>query len=230
MTAIRMTHPATARTTTDRPASGFTAWRRRRPFLGGILLVVSGIEMFFSGQLDLGNIKIQMGFEGFQATVIPALLVLLGVLAIVTPAQRMFYGIFALILAVYSLVGVNLGGFVVGMLLGAVGGVMVVSWSTREQRAAEKAAKAGLTSTGRASTEPAGETAVVTAAMAGSGAPSAPAATAGPSHGHGGVVHAEAVDYAMLKARAAAKRGGAGGGSASTKAPAEPRPFASSRS
>ena len=112
--------------------SRFVAWRRRRPLVGGVLLVLSGLEIFFSGQLDLGNIHVQLGFSGFQATVIPALLAILGVLVIVSPAQRMFYGIFALILAVYSLVGVNLGGFIVGMLLGAVGGVLTVAWRPRE--------------------------------------------------------------------------------------------------
>jgi hypothetical protein len=201
MTAIRMTH-------TGGSVNGFTTWRRRRPLIGGILLVLSGIEMFFSGQLDLGNIKISMGFEGFQATVIPALLAVLGVLVIVTPAQRMFFGIFALILAVYSLVGVNVGGFVLGMLLGAVGGVIVVAWRPKEAAVAAEPASAD------AAESTAAEPASVT--------------VAGPSRDHGGVVHAEFVDYVTLRARAEAKRK-AGGGSA-VSAPAEPRPFARSRS
>ncbi len=108
--------------------SAFRTWRRARPFTGGLLTVLSGVEMFFSGQLDLGNIHVQVGFEGFQATLIPLLMVVLGVLSVITPAQRIFYGIFALVLAVYSLVGVNLGGFFLGMLLGAAGGVLVVAW------------------------------------------------------------------------------------------------------
>jgi hypothetical protein len=133
MTAIRMTRAG------GDTVTGFRVWRRERPLVGGILLALAGVEMFFSGQLDLGNIHISMGFEGFQATVIPALLVLLGVLAIVTPAQHLFYGIFALVLAVYSLVGVNLGGFLLGMLLGAVGGVIVVAWRARVSSAADSA-------------------------------------------------------------------------------------------
>ncbi len=200
MTAIRMQHPGGI-------MSGFPAWRRRRPLVGGILLVLSGIEMFFSGQLDLGNIKIQMGFEGFQATVIPALLALLGVLVIVTPAQRMFYGIFALILGVYSLVGVNLGGFVLGMLLAAVGGVMVVSW-----RPTDAVAEA--------------EPGVEDVAPPVEAEPVAVAST--PAHRRGGVVHAEFVDYGTLVARAEAKR--TAGGASASRTPAEPRPFARSRS
>jgi len=203
MTAIRMTHSGGT-------VHGFTAWRRRRPLVGGILLVLSGIEMFFSGQLDLGNIKISMGFEGFQATVIPALMAVLGILIIVTPSQRMFFGIFALILAVYSLVGVNVGGFLLGMLLGAVGGVIVVAWRPKE--AGAEAGAADVAESVPAEPDP------------------APVAAASERR-HGGVVHAEYVDYATLRARADAKRT-AGGSSASSaaKAPAEPRPFVRGRS
>lgn len=106
----------------------FRRWRRERPLIGGALLVLSGIEMFFSGQLDFGQLHIQLGIEGLQATVIPIMLVLLGVLAVLMPAHRVFYGVIALAVALYSLVGVNLGGFLIGMLLGCVGGILVVAW------------------------------------------------------------------------------------------------------
>lgn len=107
----------------------FRAWRRRRPLLGGVLVALGGIEMFFSGQLDIGQLHIQLGIEGLQATVIPLVLVLLGILLIAMPAHRIFYGVIALAVAVYSLVGVNLGGFLLGMLLSTVGGIIAVSWA-----------------------------------------------------------------------------------------------------
>lgn len=106
----------------------FRTWRRRRPFWGGLLTALGGVELFFSGQLDIGKIHVQLGIEGLQATIIPILLVLLGALVIAMPAHRLFYGIIALAVAVYSLVGVNLGGFFVGMLLSCVGGVLTVAW------------------------------------------------------------------------------------------------------
>ena len=103
----------------------------RRPFVGGLLSALGGVELFFSGQLDIGKIHVQLGIEGLQATIIPVVMVLLGILVMAMPAHRIFYGVIALALAVYSLVGVNLGGFFVGMLLGAVGGVLVVAWMPR---------------------------------------------------------------------------------------------------
>ena len=111
--------------------SGFASWRRARPFAGGVLTVLAGVELFFSGQLDIGNIHVQLGIEGFQATIIPVLLVLLGMLAVLMPVHRIFYGVISLAVSVYSLIGVNLGGFLVGMLLGAIGGVLIVSWMPR---------------------------------------------------------------------------------------------------
>jgi uncharacterized membrane protein len=97
-----------------------------------VLTVLAGVEMFFSGQLDLGSIHVQLGIEGLQSTILPIAMVLLGVLATVMPVHRIFYGVISLVLAVYSLVGLNLGGFFLGMLLGAVGGIMIVSWMPKK--------------------------------------------------------------------------------------------------
>lgn len=107
---------------------GFRHWCRQRPFISGLLVVLGGIELFFSGQLDLENLQIQFGIEGMQATIIPIVVVLLGAFAIFRPTHHVFYGIIALVLAVYSLIGVNLGGFIIGMLLSSIGAVLVVAW------------------------------------------------------------------------------------------------------
>ena len=113
------------------------AWRRQRPFAGGVLVALGGVEMFFSGQLDLGHLHVQLGIEGLQATVIPIVLLLLGILGIAMPAHHVFYGVIALAVGLYSLIGVNLGGFIVGMLLSVVGGILVVAWmAPREALAA----------------------------------------------------------------------------------------------
>ncbi|MDF1479881.1 DUF6114 domain-containing protein [Leifsonia sp. H3M29-4] len=115
---------------------GIRQWMRDRPFVGGLLTVLAGVEMFFSSQLDLGNIHVQLGIEGFQATLIPVMLVVLGTLAVLMPVHRVFYGVISLVVTVYSLVGVNLGGFFLGMLLGSVGGVLTVAWAPRTTDAA----------------------------------------------------------------------------------------------
>jgi len=116
----------------------FRTWRRERPFVGGVLVAIAGVEMFFSGRLDFGHLPMQTGIEGLQVTVIPAILLLLGVLAVMMPAHHIAYGVIALARGVYAIVGVNLGGFLIGTILACIGGVLVVAWMTPEARARAK--------------------------------------------------------------------------------------------
>ena len=111
----------------------FRPWREQRPFVGGVLVALAGLEMLLSGPIKLDqlgmNVVLQFGVEGAQATILPIALTLLGILSITQPVHRIFYGVIALAISVYSIAGVNLGGWVVGFLLGVIGGVIVVSWA-----------------------------------------------------------------------------------------------------
>ena len=158
----------------------FREWRRQRPFVGSLLLLLAGVEMFFSTQLDIGNMHIQLGVEGFQATIIPIGFVLLAVLIAVMPQHRIFYGVIALALSIYSIIGVNLGGFIIGMLLSAVGGILAVSWAPPVTASATEGSGSGEAEEDAAAPEPARE-------LVGAG------------------VHAEFVPYTALIARARAK-------------------------
>ncbi|MFD7021043.1 DUF6114 domain-containing protein [Promicromonospora sukumoe] len=136
----------------------FRPWRRQRPFVGGVLLVLAGLEMLFLrgpiGLDQLGvNVVLRFGVEGAQATILPLVLILLGILVIAQPVHRVFYGVIALAISVYSIAGVNLGGWVVGFLLGVVGGVIVVSWGPEE-------ADAGTAEEDGTKEEPGGEASV----------------------------------------------------------------------
>lgn len=99
--------------------------------------------MLLSGPIKLDqlgmNVVLQFGVEGSQATILPLALVLLGILSIAQPVHRIFYGVIALMISVYSIAGVNLGGWVVGFLLGVVGGIVVVSWAPPEADAEKEA-------------------------------------------------------------------------------------------
>jgi hypothetical protein len=114
----------------------FRPWRKQRPFVGGVLVALAGLEMLLSGPIKLDqlgmNVVLQFGVEGSQATILPIALILLGILSIAQPVHRIFYGVIALAISVYSIAGVNLGGWVVGFLLGVVGGIVVVSWAPPE--------------------------------------------------------------------------------------------------
>jgi Family of unknown function (DUF6114) len=107
----------------------FRVWRRTRPFWGGLFTILAGLEIFATTQGSLGGLTFQMGPTGFLSWLIPTILVACGVLTWVTPGQRMFYAIVAAMTAVFSLIGVNLGGFLVGLLLGMVGSALGFAWT-----------------------------------------------------------------------------------------------------
>lgn len=106
----------------------FGRWRRGRPFWAGLLLVLSGLEMFFSANMQLDNIEIHIGPQGFLSYLLPTIMLICGALVWFTPAQRLFYGIVGTLTALYSFVGLNLGGWIVGMVLGIVGGALAIAW------------------------------------------------------------------------------------------------------
>jgi hypothetical protein len=106
----------------------FGGWRAQRPFWGGLFLILSGLELFLSGNLHLA-LEIHFGPTGFLSYVLPLMMLLCGGLSWLTPQQRLFYGILGTVVALYSLIGLNLGGFFLGTVLGLVGGGLTAAWS-----------------------------------------------------------------------------------------------------
>ncbi len=107
---------------------GFQRWRRRRPFWGSLILLLAGLELFYSANSTLSGLQVHLGPTGFLSYLLPLLLLLCAVLCMFSPTQRLFYGIVALLTALYSFIGLNLGGFFLGMVLGIIGGALVIAW------------------------------------------------------------------------------------------------------
>ncbi|WIM99056.1 DUF6114 domain-containing protein [Actinoplanes oblitus] len=122
---------------TDNFWGKFRRWRRSRPFWGGLFLLWSAFFLFLSSNLSLlteMRLEIHVGPQGFLSYVLPVLMLLCGLLVWFTPAQRMFYGIIGLLTAVYSFIGLNFGGWFIGMLNGIIGGALAISWTPRPTR------------------------------------------------------------------------------------------------
>jgi hypothetical protein len=119
---------------TDNLWGKFRRWRRHRPFWGGLFLILSAVELYLSANLSLGGLELHLGPQGFLSYLIPLMLLVAGVLIWFTPAQRLFYAIIGLLAALYSFVGLNLGGFFFGMLLGIIGGALVIAWTPRRPK------------------------------------------------------------------------------------------------
>ena len=87
------------------------------------------MQIFASTQLSLSGFQLKIGLEGFLSYVIPLVLLLCGLLTWLTPQHRVFYGVIAAAVALYSFIGVNFGGFFLGMLFGVIGGALAVAWT-----------------------------------------------------------------------------------------------------
>lgn len=116
----------------------FRGWRRNRPFWGGFLLVAAGIELLVAPAAQSLVLPIDLviyaGIAGVYGPLIAFLLISLGVLSWLQPAQHVFFGLVGLMLALVSFPTSNFGGFVIGMLLGIVGGSLVFAWSPEVRR------------------------------------------------------------------------------------------------
>jgi hypothetical protein len=107
----------------------FRRWRRARPFWAGFFIILGAVQIFASTQLSLSGFQLKIGLEGFLSYVIPLVLLLCGLLTWLTPQHRVFYGVIAAAVALYSFIGVNFGGFFLGMLFGVIGGALAVAWT-----------------------------------------------------------------------------------------------------
>jgi Family of unknown function (DUF6114) len=117
-----------------RGRAAFRGWRRSRPFWGGLLLILAGVELLLIpvASLLIHNaikIVIYIGIGGVFGLVFGGLLVTCGLLAWFHPVQRLFYAIVGVLLALGSFIVTNLGGFFLGMLLGVIGASLVFAWT-----------------------------------------------------------------------------------------------------
>ncbi len=110
----------------------FGAFRRTRPFWGGVWLV-AGVDR---PQVlpQLAPVDREHGLRGIAGYLVGGGMILCGLIPMALPAQRYTFGLIGAILAVVSLVVSNLGGFLLGMALGVLGGSMMVGWGAKRPR------------------------------------------------------------------------------------------------
>ncbi|MET7687364.1 DUF6114 domain-containing protein [Streptomyces sp. NPDC005483] len=141
----------------------FTRWVYGRPFFGGLWLTLGGAWILLTMKVSL-KVVLHVGMQGLAGYLLPSLMVLLGLLILFNPAQRLFYSITGVLISLGTWVTSNMGGFMVGLLLGVVGSVLTFGWlpdqeprvSRRERRGqARQVPQDGpATDTGQAGTDP----------------------------------------------------------------------------
>jgi Family of unknown function (DUF6114) len=120
----------------------FKAWRRTRPFWGGLLIFLAGFPIiyFAYAALNVSGLHVQLATTaGASAAVIGLLLIALGISVWFQPTIRIFAGIAAIVLSLISLPMANFGGFGLGLFPGLIGGALVCSWAPlKEPKAGAK--------------------------------------------------------------------------------------------
>ncbi|MET7474845.1 DUF6114 domain-containing protein [Streptomyces sp. NPDC005648] len=109
----------------------FRAWRRTRPFWAGLLVLLAAAPIIYFPyfNLSLGTLSVAMSTTaGAGSLIIGLTLIVLGGLLWFQPIIRFFAGCVAIFLGVLSLPISNFGGFLLGALFAATGGLLALAW------------------------------------------------------------------------------------------------------
>ncbi|MEU7068201.1 DUF6114 domain-containing protein [Streptomyces sp. NPDC046161] len=111
-------------------------WRRTRPFWGGLLVLLGGAELLLVPLSPL-TVLVSLGLGGVAAIGIGTALIVAALFLWFLPPTRAYVSVHALLLSVLSFVATNLGGFLVGMLLGVAGSALAFGWTPRPEGGGE---------------------------------------------------------------------------------------------
>ncbi|HEU5139300.1 MAG TPA: DUF6114 domain-containing protein [Bacillales bacterium] len=120
-----------------RKASRFKQWRKRRPFWGASLTLLAGLLILWI-PLNLYMLAFAPGNFAIVGLLFGGLITIIGVMAYIYPQFSTVLGVMTIFLSVISIMGA-LGGFVVGTILGIVGGSLCIAWRREVIPAREKA-------------------------------------------------------------------------------------------
>ncbi|HSF26623.1 MAG TPA: DUF6114 domain-containing protein [Actinomycetes bacterium] len=104
----------------------FRAWRRSRPFWGGLFTMLGGLEI---ATIPLTAYRIILvSHSVVVAAFVGVVIAILGLLLWMTPSHNKLYGLLVVLLGVVSFVTSNVGGFLLGGLLSVIGGALGFAW------------------------------------------------------------------------------------------------------
>lgn len=113
----------------------FGRWRRRRPFWGGTLLLVAAVLTGYLPWRYERLVVIAAGSFTGPALVIALCLAACGLVVLAAPSVAGLFGLLGMALSAVAIVGA-LGGFLVGTLLGGLGGLLCFAWTPPASEAA----------------------------------------------------------------------------------------------
>jgi hypothetical protein len=102
-------------------------WCGRRPWLAGLVTLAAGLTIAAVPNADV-SVVILPGVAGLSGFVLGSLIIAGGLFLILSPQIHGLIGIAVVLLSLVSFISSNLGGLVVGMVLGIVGGSLGFGW------------------------------------------------------------------------------------------------------
>lgn len=138
------------------PRAAFRGWRARRPFWGGLLLALGGGEILLTEKASL-KVVMHIGMQGLAGYLLPTVMLILGLLILFNPGQRLFYSLIGVLVSLGTWLTSNLGGFFVGLLLGAVGSCLAFGWLPDQEPRVSRRRRREEARTARNEAEGAGE-------------------------------------------------------------------------
>lgn len=125
-----MVDALTRRTTPfTRARHGFTRLRRTRPFWGSLVLALGGYFVMAPVMGSSMSLLLHLGAAGAAPYLLGGGMLAAAGVSMVVPAQRHFPALMAAACSVASLPLANLGGWLLGMVLGIVGSGLVFAWT-----------------------------------------------------------------------------------------------------
>ena len=116
----------------------FRAWRHTRPFWGGLWTILAGLWIIRFMSFSIG-LALTGGWSYSAGYVMGGGLILFGLVAWFAPFYKGLCGLVAFLIALGAFPTANLGGFLVGSILGIIGSSVIMSWGpkrpSRRQRA-----------------------------------------------------------------------------------------------
>jgi hypothetical protein len=111
----------------------FRRFRRTRPFWAGLFTILGGIEILLLPLSPVSDMVL-LGVAGMSGALIGVLLVITGLFVWFSPPNRTLAGVLTLVFSLASFVVSNLGGLIVGMVLGLIGGGLTLAWTPDRTR------------------------------------------------------------------------------------------------
>ena len=105
---------------------GLKNWRKKRPLFGAIITILSGLLILWV-PLNLYLSTFLPGSIAIIGLLFGGMITLIGIVALFFPNASKILGIFTIFLSILSVIGA-LGGFLIGTLLGILGGALLMAW------------------------------------------------------------------------------------------------------